>query len=219
MTERMPIIAGNWKMHHDHYQAIQVTQKLSYQLDKTDYERVEVVICPPFTDLRSLQTIIDADSLPIVLGAQNCHFEESGAFTGEISPVFLAKLGVRYVIVGHSERRELFGESDEDVNRKAKAVIKHGMTPILCCGETLDEREAGGAEDGDGRCATHAHHPGFAIINQTIAITAPKPGKPNANQIRNSLWYASGSGAPSAAASAARSRPGCHWRRAQPGRR
>jgi triosephosphate isomerase len=147
MTERMPIIAGNWKMHHDHYQAIQVTQKLSYQLDKTDYERVEVVICPPFTDLRSLQTIIDADSLPIVLGAQNCHFEESGAFTGEISPVFLAKLGVRYVIVGHSERRELFGESDEDVNRKAKAVIKHGMTPILCCGETLDEREAGGAED------------------------------------------------------------------------
>jgi len=146
MTDRMPIIAGNWKMHHDHYQAIQVTQKLSYQLDKSDYERVDVVICPPFTDLRSLQTVLEADSIPIRLGAQNCYFEETGAFTGEISPVFLTKLGVSFVIVGHSERRELFGETDDDVNRKVKAVIKHGMTPILCCGETLDEREAGAAE-------------------------------------------------------------------------
>ncbi|MFM7617833.1 MAG: triose-phosphate isomerase [Actinomycetes bacterium] len=146
MTDRKPIIAGNWKMHHDHYQAIQVTQKLSYQLDKTDYERVDVVVAPPFTDLRSLQTVLDADSIPIALGAQNCHHEDSGAFTGEVSPVFLAKLGVRYVIVGHSERRELFGESDEDVNRKARAVLKHGMIPILCCGETLEEREADGAE-------------------------------------------------------------------------
>lgn len=146
MTDRMPIIAGNWKMHHDHYQAIQVTQKLSYQLDKSDYERVDVVICPPFTDLRSLQTVLEADSIPIKLGAQNCYFEETGAFTGEVSPVFLTKLGVSFVIVGHSERRELFGETDEDVNKKAKAVIKHGMTPILCCGETLEEREAGAAE-------------------------------------------------------------------------
>lgn len=146
MNDRMPIIAGNWKMHHDHYQAIQVTQKLSYQLDKSDYERVDVVICPPFTDLRSLQTVLEADSIPIKLGAQNCYFEETGAFTGEVSPVFLTKLGVSFVIVGHSERRELFGETDEDVNKKAKAVIKHGMTPILCCGETLEEREAGAAE-------------------------------------------------------------------------
>jgi len=146
MTKRRPIIAGNWKMHHDHYQAIQVTQKLSYQLDKTDYERVDVVVAPPFTDLRSLQTVLDADSIPISLGAQNCHHEDAGAFTGEVSPVFLSKLGVRYVIVGHSERRELFGESDEDVNRKARAVLKHQMTPILCCGETLAEREAGEAE-------------------------------------------------------------------------
>ena len=143
---RKPLISGNWKMHHDHYQAIQVTQKLSYQLDKTDYERVEVVICPPFTDLRSLQTIIDADSLPIALGAQNCHFEESGAFTGEISPVFLAKLGVRYVIVGHSERRSIFGESDAEVAAKFAATVKAGLTPILCVGETLHEREAGVTE-------------------------------------------------------------------------
>ena len=147
MTDRMPIIAGNWKMHHDHFQAIQVTQKLSYQLDKSDYERVDVVICPPFTDLRSLQTVLEADSIPIRLGAQNCYFEETGAFTGEISPLFLAKLGVTYVIAGHSERRELFGETDADVNRKVRSIIKHNMTPILCCGETLEEREAGQAED------------------------------------------------------------------------
>ncbi|MFM7270524.1 MAG: triose-phosphate isomerase [Actinomycetes bacterium] len=146
MTERTPIIAGNWKMHHDHYTAIQVIQKLSYQLDKTDYERVEVVVCPPFTDLRSLQTVLEADRIPIRLGAQNCHHEEQGAFTGEVSATMLAKLSVAYVIVGHSERRELFGETDEDVNRKVRAVVKHGMTPILCCGETLEEREAGSAE-------------------------------------------------------------------------
>ncbi len=140
---RMPVIAGNWKMHHDHLVAIQVVQKLSYRLDKADYEANEVVVCPPFTDLRTLQTLIDSDRLSIRLGAQNCHWEDSGAFTGEVSPVMLAKLNVRYVIVGHSERRQLFGETDEMVNRKLRAVMKHGMTPIVCVGETLDEREAG----------------------------------------------------------------------------
>lgn len=140
---RRPIIAGNWKMHHNHLEAIQVTQKLSYSLDKEDYERVDVVLCPPFTDLRGMQTLIDADKLLFQLGAQNCHWELQGAFTGEISPKFLAKLQVKYVIVGHSERRELFGETDEDVNKKVQAVLGQTMTPIVCVGETLEEREAG----------------------------------------------------------------------------
>jgi triosephosphate isomerase len=142
-TARKPVIAGNWKMHHDHLVAIQVVQKLSYRLDEDDYETVDVVVCPPFTDLRTLQTLIDADKLKIGLGAQNCYFEDHGAFTGEVSPPMLAKLAVQYVIIGHSERRQVFGETDESVNKKLKAVQKHGMTPIVCVGETLDEREAG----------------------------------------------------------------------------
>ena len=147
MPDRKPIIAGNWKMHHDHFVAIQVVQKLSYRLESADYEATDVVVCPPFTDLRTLQTLIDADKLHIQLGAQNCHWEDQGAFTGEVSPPMLAKLNVQYVIVGHSERRQLFGETDEMVNKKLKAVVKHGMTPIVCVGETLDEREAGATAD------------------------------------------------------------------------
>ena len=144
---RRPIIAANWKMHHDHLVAIQVVQKLSYRLDPTDYADCDVVVCVPFTDLRTLQTLTEADELPIALGAQNCHWEDQGAYTGEISPVMLAKLTVQYVIVGHSERRQLFGETDEMVNRKAKAVLKHGMTPIVCVGETLEERERGDTDE------------------------------------------------------------------------
>lgn len=144
---RRPIIAANWKMHHDHLVAIQVVQKLSYLVDKDDLEGCDVVICPPFTGLRTLQTLIEADQLELGLGAQNCHFEDSGAFTGEVSPVMLAKLNVDYVIVGHSERRQIFGETDADVNRKAQAVLKHQMRPIVCVGETLDEREAGATND------------------------------------------------------------------------
>jgi triosephosphate isomerase (TIM) len=140
---RKPVIAGNWKMHHDHFVAIQVVQKLSYRLEEDDFEVCDVVICAPFTDLRTLQTIIDADRLKIRLGAQNCFWEDEGAFTGEVSPPMLAKLNVQYVIVGHSERRQLFGETDETVNLKVKAVMKHAMTPIVCVGETLEEREAG----------------------------------------------------------------------------
>jgi len=140
---RTPIIAGNWKMHHTHLDAINVVQRLSFRLAPEDYAECEVVVCPAFTALRSVQTTLESDRIPIALGAQDVHYEKQGAFTGEVSPVMLSKLNVRYVIVGHSERRELFGETDDDVNRKVKAVFAHGMIPIMCCGETLAEREDG----------------------------------------------------------------------------
>jgi triosephosphate isomerase len=140
---RKPIISGNWKMNHNHFEAIQSIQKLAYLLTKDDFAAVDVTIHPPFTDLRSAQTLIDADELRFILGAQHCHESDSGAFTGEISAQFLTKLNVSYVIVGHSERRQIFGETDEVVAAKIIAVQKHGMTPILCVGETLADREAG----------------------------------------------------------------------------
>lgn len=143
---RKPLISGNWKMNHNHFEAIQTIQKLAYALNQEDYDNVDVSVHPPFTDLRSVQTVLQADDVPVALGAQNCHWETSGAFTGEISPTMLAKLDVSYVIVGHSERRELFGETDEIVNRKILAVLAAGMTPILCVGETLSERQSGSAE-------------------------------------------------------------------------
>jgi triosephosphate isomerase (TIM) len=146
MADRKPLMAGNWKMHHTHLEAIQVVQKLSYRLEKKDYDEVEVVVCPAFTALRSVQTTLEGDRIAIGLGAQNCHFETQGAFTGEVSAPMLAKLHVQYVIVGHSERRELFGETDEIVAKKLRAVLAADMQPILCVGETLDEREAGATD-------------------------------------------------------------------------
>ncbi|MGY6500111.1 MAG: triose-phosphate isomerase [Acidimicrobiales bacterium] len=140
---RRPLISGNWKMHHNHFEAIQCVQKLSYRLTKDDHEVVDVSVHPPFTDLRSIQTLLQSENIPVALGAQHCHWEEKGAFTGEVAPAMLAKLDVSYVIAGHSERRELFAETDEIVNKKVKAVVKAAMTPILCVGETLAEREAG----------------------------------------------------------------------------
>jgi len=144
---RKPLISGNWKMHYNHLEAIQVTQKLSYLLRPEDYQAVDVSVHPPFTALRSVQIVLESDKVPAVLGAQDCHWEEKGAFTGEVSPPMLAKLNCVYVIVGHSERRELFGETDEHVNRKVKAVLANDMTPIMCVGETLEEREAGRTVD------------------------------------------------------------------------
>ncbi|MDP2291479.1 MAG: triose-phosphate isomerase [Actinomycetota bacterium] len=143
---RKPLISGNWKMNHNHFEAIQTVQKLAYLVGKDELEAADVSIHPPFTDIRSVQTVIDSDKLGYALGAQHCHYEEKGAFTGEVSPVFLQKLGVQYVICGHSERREIFGETDEIVNKKVAAIQAHGMTPIFCCGETLEEREAGDTE-------------------------------------------------------------------------
>jgi triosephosphate isomerase (TIM) len=145
VSSRTPVIAGNWKMYKDHLEAIQLVQKLAYHLETEDYEDQEVVVCPPFVSLRSVQTVIQSDDLPIGLGAQNCHPEDEGAFTGEVSVPMLARLDVTYVIAGHSERRALFGETDAVVNAKVRAIQRHGLRPILCVGESLEEREAGRA--------------------------------------------------------------------------
>jgi triosephosphate isomerase len=141
MPDRTPLISGNWKMNLNHFEATATLDKLRYLLTKDDYAVVDVSVHPPFTDIRTVQTFLESEKVPIAIGAQNCYWEDKGAFTGEVSPGMLAKLNVAYVIVGHSERREIFGETDIQVARKVSAVFTHGMTPILCCGETLAERE------------------------------------------------------------------------------
>src|SRR5688500_14671907 len=137
---RRPLIAGNWKMNLDHLEAIQLVQQVSYHLEQRDFDAADVIVIPAFTALRSISTLIEGDRLAIGLGAQNRHWEQAGAYTGEISVAMLAKLKVSYVVCGHSERRTLFGETDEVVNRKVRAVLGHGMTPILCVGESDAQR-------------------------------------------------------------------------------
>ncbi len=143
---RTPLIAGNWKMNNTHHEAIKLVQQLGYELAGHNYSQVEVAVCPPFTSLRTIQTLIEADRLEFTLGAQNMHYEQSGAYTGEISAGMLKALRVKYVILGHSERRELFGETDQVVNRKVKVAFQSDLLPIMCCGETQPEREAGQTE-------------------------------------------------------------------------
>ncbi len=141
---RKPLMAGNWKMNLTHLEAIAVTQKLSYGLTDKDYDAVDVAVFPPFVDIRSVQTMVDGDKLRLAYGAQDVSPEKPGAFTGDISASMLAKLGCSFVIVGHSERRTIHGESSALVNRKARAVLDHEMVPIVCIGEELAIRESGG---------------------------------------------------------------------------
>ncbi len=143
MTQRKPLIAGNWKCNLNHLEAIALVQKVSFGLPEKYLAKVDVAVLPPFTDLRSVQTVVDGDKLGIAYGAQDLSVHDSGAYTGEISGAFLAKLGCTYVAVGHSERRTYHGESDELVAAKTKAALKHGLTPIVCIGEGLDIRETG----------------------------------------------------------------------------
>lgn len=140
---RTPLIAGNWKMNHDHLEAIQSAQKLAFAFPKDGYEYVDVALMVPFTDLRSVQTLVEGDKLSITYGAQDVSQHDNGAYTGEISASMLEKLGCTWVVVGHSERREYHNESNELVAAKAAKAIAHGMTPIVCVGEPLEIREAG----------------------------------------------------------------------------
>ncbi|WP_343572865.1 triose-phosphate isomerase [Mycobacterium sp.] len=140
---RKPLIAGNWKMNLNHFEAIALVQKIAFSLPDKYFDKVDVAVIPPFTDLRSVQTLVDGDKLRLTYGAQDISQHDSGAYTGEISGAFLAKLGCHYAVVGHSERRTYHDEDDALVAAKAAAALKHELTPIVCIGEHLDVREAG----------------------------------------------------------------------------
>ncbi|WP_421840229.1 triose-phosphate isomerase [Mycobacterium sp.] len=140
---RKPLIAGNWKMNLNHFEAIALVQKIAFSLPDKYYDKVDVTVIPPFTDLRSVQTLVDGDKLRLKYGAQDLSQHDSGAYTGEISGAFLAKLGCSYAVVGHSERRTYHNEDDALVAAKAVAALKNGLRPIVCIGEHLDVREAG----------------------------------------------------------------------------
>jgi len=144
---RTPLIAGNWKMNLDHLQAVALVQKLHWTLKDAKHEAdsVEVALFPPFTDVRTVQTLLDADKIPFALGAQDLSAHDSGAYTGEVSGAFLAKLDCRYVIIGHSERREYHAETDEVVAAKVQAALRHSLVPVICVGETAEDLETHGA--------------------------------------------------------------------------
>ncbi len=147
VVNRVPLIAGNWKMNLDHLQAVALVQKLDWALKDAKHENgtVEVAVFPPFTDLRSVQILLDQDKIGFALGAQDISIHDSGAYTGEISGAFLAKLDCTFVIIGHSERRQYHAETDEIVAAKVQAAIRHGISPVICVGETLEELEKFGA--------------------------------------------------------------------------
>ncbi|WP_127783116.1 triose-phosphate isomerase [Rhodococcus sp. X156] len=142
-SSRTPLIAGNWKMNLNHLEAIALVQKIAFALPDKYFDKVDVAVVPPFTDIRSVQTLIDGDKLRLTYGAQDVSAHDSGAYTGEISGSMLAKLGCTYVVVGHSERRSMHAETDAVVSAKVAAAFRHGLTPIVCVGEGLEVREAG----------------------------------------------------------------------------
>ncbi len=146
MTLRRPLVSGNWKMHHDHIEALHTVRDLGLRLKPEDVARVDVSVHPPFTDLRTVQTLVEKEHIPVALGAQHCSDVDAGARTGEVSPRFLARLATTYVLVGHSERRTLFGMDDATVAATLRAVLRNEMTPIVCVGESEDQRDAGHTE-------------------------------------------------------------------------
>ena len=241
---RTPLMAGNWKMNLDHLEANHLVQGLAMALSDAghDYSKCEVLVIPPFTDIRTVQTIVDADDLQIKYGAQDVSIHDNGAYTGEISTEMLTKLGVSYVVMGHSERREYHGESDELVGAKARKVFDAGMTPILCCGEALEVRKAGTYVEfvlGQIRAALAgwkaeevakiviAYEPIWAIGTGETAsaeTSAPRPPRPPASSTvdppspatSRSSWPSPTSTAASSAAPPSRLTPSPPWRRSTP---
>src|SRR5277367_6816422 len=168
-TTKLPLIAGNWKMNCNHFEAIALVQKLAFSLSDKDYKNAEVVVLPPFTDLRSVQTLVDGDKLKIGYGAQDISRHANGAYTGDISGSMLAKLGCSYVLCGHSERRQYHHEDDALVNAKVKAALAASITPILCVGEPLAVRQAG----------THVEH----VVTQLKGSLARVPAEAVASMV------------------------------------
>jgi triosephosphate isomerase (TIM) len=147
VSARRPVVAGNWKLHHDHVAANHVVAQLAVLLRTMDASNVDTIVLPPFTDLRTVSSVIDADGVEVQLGAQHVSEHDQGAYTGEVAASMLARLGVRVAVVGHSERRRLFCMDDETVGRTVAAVRRAGLVPMLCVGETEEEREADATED------------------------------------------------------------------------
>jgi triosephosphate isomerase len=173
--ERFPLIAGNWKMNQNHFEAIALVQKLAFTLNAKDFDAADVSVLPPFTALRSVQTLVDGDRLRITYGAQDLSAHDGGAYTGDISGPMLRKLGCSYVLAGHSERRQYHHEDDALVNAKVKAALRNGMTPVLCVGENLEVRREGrhiehtvGQLDGSLRSVPAEQVAGLAIAYEPV---------------------------------------------------